>query len=256
MDWLHAIILGVIEGIAEFLPISSTGHLILVSQLLGIAQSDFQKTFEIVIQLGAILAVLVLYWRSFFDIEILKRLIVGFIPTGIIGFLLYKVVKNYLLGNESVVLWALLLGGLALIVFEYWHQEHPEAHNELRTIPYKTAALIGVFQALAVVPGVSRSAATIVGGLLLGLKRTTIVEFSFLLAVPTMLAASGLDLLKSPSVLNGPDLSLLVIGFVATFVVALVAIKWLLSFVRGHSFVPFGVYRVVIAILFFILVIR
>ncbi len=255
MDYLSAAILGVVEGITEFLPVSSTGHLILASSLLGIVQSDFQKTFEIVIQLGAILAVVVLYWRSFLQVEVLKRIIVAFIPTGIIGLALYKVVKTYLIGNEVVVLWALLLGGIGLIVFELWHREGESAISEIAAMPYRTAAYIGLFQAVAVIPGVSRSAATIVGGLILGLKRRTIVEFSFLLAVPTMLAASGLDLLKHASSFSGSESGLLAVGFIVSFVVALFSIKWLLSFVRGHSFVPFGIYRILLAAVFFGLIV-
>lgn len=257
MTPLDAGILGIVEGITEFLPISSTGHLILGSALLGIANSDFTKSFEIVIQLGAILAVVVLYFRSFLDLKVLKRLVVAFIPTGVIGLALYKIVKTYLLGNEAVVLWALALGGIALIAFEYWHKESAEATADVRAISYKQAALIGVFQALAIVPGVSRSAATIFGGLYIGISRITIVEFSFLLAVPTMAAATGLDVLKNASLLTSSGNALaLATGFVVSFLVALAAIKWLLGFVRNHSFIPFGVYRIVAALLFFLVILR
>ena len=256
MALVHSIILGVVEGITEFLPVSSTGHLILASALLGIAQTDFQKTFEIVIQLGAILAVVVLYWRAFLNIEVLKRVAVAFIPTGIIGLALYKVVKTYLLGNDAVVLWALGLGGVALIVFEYIHTEKEHARASILEISYTQAALIGLFQSLAIVPGVSRSAATIVGGLLVGLKRRTIVEFSFLLAVPTMLAASGLDLLKTSAAFTGGELAQLAVGFVVAFIVALFSIRFLLQYVRTHTFVPFGIYRIAVALAFYLFVIR
>lgn len=251
MDLISAAILGVVEGVTEFLPVSSTGHLILVSQLLNLPQTEFQKTFEISIQLGAILAVVALYWRAFLDLEVLKRLIVAFIPTGIIGLGLYKLVKAYLIGNEMVVLWALLLGGLALIAFEYLHKEGEGALEEIRSMPYRTAGLIGLFQAAAIIPGVSRSAATIMGGLLLGLRRAAIVEFSFLLAVPTMLAATGLDLLKSAGSFSQADYAALGVGFVVAFLVAMASIVWLLRFVRTHTFVPFGVYRIVLAAAFF-----
>jgi undecaprenyl-diphosphatase len=256
MSFIDAFILGIVEGVSEFLPISSTGHLVLASSLLNIANSDFLKTFEIVIQLGAILAVVVLYWRSFFNIELLKRLIVGFIPTGIIGLALYKIVKTYLLGNNAVVLWALALGGVALIAFELWHKEHEDATSDVLNISYRQAALVGLFQAIAIIPGVSRSAATIVGGLLLGIKRATIVEFSFLLAVPTMVAATGLDLVKSAPLFSGADISALAIGLVTSFIVALVAIRWLLAYIRTHSFIPFGIYRIVVALLFFLVIVR
>ena len=255
MTVLQSLLLGVVEGLTEFLPVSSTGHLILASSLLGLAQTDFQKTFEIAIQLGAILAVVVLYWRSFLDTEILKRVAVAFIPTGVIGFLLYTFVKAYLIGNEQVVLWALLLGGIALILFEWWHQEHPEAVGEVREISYTQATLIGLCQSVAVIPGVSRSGASILGGLFFGLKRTAIVEFSFLLAVPTMLAATGYDLLKNASIFSGAEFGSLSIGFVASFIVALAAIRFLIRFVQTRTFVPFGIYRIAVAAIFLLFVI-
>src|SRR5262245_6240442 len=150
MTLLQAIILGVVEGFTEFLPISSTGHLILASRLLGLEQTDFQKSFEIAIQLGAIASVIALYWRKFFDPAVLTRVVVAFIPTGIIGFALYKVVKTYLFDSEAVVLWALGLGGVVLILFELWHREGPDAVAEVEEIPYWKAALIGVFQSLSI----------------------------------------------------------------------------------------------------------
>jgi len=255
MTSLDALILGIVEGITELLPVSSTGHLILASSLLGITQSDFLKTFEIAIQSGAILAVVALYWRSFLDTETLKRVIVAFIPTGIIGLALYKVVKTYLLGNEAVVLWALALGGVALIVFELFYKEGDETRDSVGAITYKQAVVIGLFQSLAIIPGVSRSAATIVGGLLTsGIKRATIVEFSFLLAVPTMGAATGLDLLKSAGSFSSEQFLPLAVGFVVSFVVAVASIKFLLSFVRSHSFIAFGIYRILVALFFFLLV--
>ncbi|OGC86077.1 undecaprenyl-diphosphatase UppP [Candidatus Adlerbacteria bacterium RIFCSPHIGHO2_02_FULL_54_18] len=254
MTPLDALLLGVVEGVTEFLPISSTGHLILTSSLLHIADSEFLKTFEIAIQLGAILAVVALYWRSLLNIEILKRVIIGFIPTGVIGLALYKVVKTYLLGSEVVVLWALALGGLALIAFELWHSESENAASDITEITYRQAVLVGLFQALAIIPGVSRSAATILGGLFVGIKRAAIVQFSFLLAVPTMVSATGLDLIKNTGLFSSDQALLLGIGFVTSFFVALAAIKFLLSFVKSHSFVSFGVYRILVACLFFWLV--
>ncbi len=256
MTPIDAFILGIVEGITEFLPVSSTGHLILTSSLLGIASSDFVKSFEIIIQLGAILAVVVLYFKSFFDWEVLKRLVVAFIPTGIIGLALYHVVKTYLLGNDTIVLWSLALGGLALICFEMIHVESSEAVADVRAITYKQAASLGVFQAIAIIPGVSRSAATIVGGLLMGINRQTIVKFSFLLAVPTMIAASGLDLVKSGAAFSGADYTILAIGFVVSFAVALFAVKWLLSYIREHTFTIFGWYRVLAALAFYFFIVR
>ncbi len=254
MDSLHAIILGAIEGATEFLPISSTGHLILASHLLGIPDSSFLTSFEIAIQLGAIAAVLVLYWKSFLDIAVIKRLLAGFIPTAIVGFALYSFVKHHLLGNELVVIVALFLGGLFLIGFELLHKEQPDAPADVRHITYRQAIIIGFCQSLAMIPGVSRSAATIVGGLSLGIRRAAIVEYSFLLAVPTMGAAVALDLLKTYKTFPVEGISSMAIGFVTAFLVALVAVRFLLTYVKKATFIPFGVYRVLVAIFFFLLI--
>lgn len=254
MDIFHAIILGAIEGATEFLPVSSTGHLILVSHLLGIPQSSFLTSFEIAIQLGAISAVALLYWRSFFKLDIVKRLIVGFIPTAIIGFGLYSFVKHYLLTNEILVIITLIVGGIFLIAFELLHREKEEIPADITAITYRQAALVGVFQSLAMVPGVSRSAATIVGGLVLGIRRAAIVEFSFLLAVPTMGAAVALDVLKTYKTFPVDALPTMAYGFVTAFLVALVAIRFLLNYVKKAGFIPFGVYRILIALFFLVLI--
>ncbi len=256
MEIWQSAIMGVVEGLTEFLPISSTGHLILAGRVLGISASDFAKSFEIIIQLGAILAVVVLYFKTLWNWGNIKKLIVAFAPTALIGLALYKVVKAHLLGNEVVVLWALGIGGVALIIFELLYkgkQATAPIENEVAgigNVSYKQALVIGVAQSLAMVPGVSRSAATIVGGLLLGLSRQTIVEFSFLLAVPTMLAATGLDLVKNAGSFSADQFGVLAVGFVVAFVTALVAIKFLLSYIQRHSFIPFGIYRVLLAIIF------
>jgi len=251
MSLIHALILGLVEGISEFLPISSTGHLILVSYLLQIQETDFVKSFEIIIQLGAILAVLALYWKTLFkNWEVFKRVLVAFIPTGIIGLAFYKIVKNYLLGSTTVVLWSLLIGGILIIIFELLHKEKPEDIEDIQKISYKQSLLIGVFQSIAIIPGVSRSAATIIGGLLLRLKRKTIVEFSFLLAIPTMAAATGLDLVKNYHQFSSTNIWPLIVGFVTSFIVALFSIKFLLRFVQNHTFIPFGIYRIALVLLF------
>jgi undecaprenyl-diphosphatase len=171
MDLFTTVILGIVEGISEFLPISSTGHMILASHLMGLTHTDFLKSFMIAIQVGAIASVIFLYWRMLVvDIEVIKRIIAAFIPTGILGLIFYKPVKNYLLGSETVVLWSLLLGGIFLVVFELWYKEKEGASSEIRDLSYKYAVIIGFFQSIAMIPGVSRSASTIVGGLILGLK--------------------------------------------------------------------------------------
>ena len=254
MNFLDAIILGAIEGVTEFLPISSTGHLILASHLLKLPDSSFLTSFEIAIQLGAICAVVLLYWKSFLNIEILKRILAGFVPTAIVGLLLYSFIKHQLLGNELVVVAALALGGVVLIMFEFLHKERPGAPEGLETITYRQAFLVGLAQSVAVIPGVSRSAATILGGLVLGIRRTTIVEFSFLLAVPTMGAAVLLDVLKSYQSFTTDGLGYIAVGFGTAFIVALAAVRFLLKFVKTATFIPFGIYRVVLAALFFFLV--
>ena len=254
MTLFDSILLGALEGATEFLPISSTGHLILAGELLGLPSDEFTKTFMIAVQLGAILAVVILYFKKFLDIEVLKRLIVGFIPTGIIGFTLYRLIKDVLIGNSTVVVWALLLGGIALIVFELFHKEPEGEAADVRTIPYRQTLLVGLFQSIAMIPGVSRSAATIVGGLLMGMKRATIVEFSFLLAVPTMLAATGYDVLKTYDSISLDNWGLLLAGFATSLVVALLSMKLLIGFVKRHTFIPFGIYRIVLALLFLFMV--
>ncbi len=251
MEIWHSIVLGIVEGITEFLPISSTGHLILVSELLKIEQTVFTKSFEIIIQLGAISSVIFLYWKTIFKIETIKKVSSAFIPTAIIGFVLYDFIKGYLIGNPSVVIWALAIGGLFLIIFEKYHFKKDKEDEDGGMPSYKNAILIGLFQALAVVPGVSRSASTIVGGLFLGLKRKTIVEFSFLLAVPTMIAASGFDLLQSYKEFEISQFSVLAAGFVVSFFVAMFSIKFLLKFIQKRSFIAFGIYRILIALIFF-----
>ncbi len=254
MTIFESMILGVIVGISEFLPISSTGHLILANELLGIAAIDFSKSFDIIIQLGAILAVVVLYYKRFTDPWTLKKLLVAFIPTGIIGFGFYAIVKTFFLGNLQVVLWSLLIGGLLMLVFEYFYQDNLTEADQIEKISFKQAFIIGVFQAVAIIPGVSRSAATIIGGMIVGLRRKTIVEFSFLLAVPTMLAATGLDLWKNASSFSTGQFQNLAIGFVTSFAVALISIKLLIAYVRNHTFTPFAIYRIALALVFFLVI--
>jgi undecaprenyl-diphosphatase len=254
LDYLSAIILAVVEGLTEFLPVSSTGHLILAATLLGLQQTAFVKSFELALEFGSILAVVVLYWRLFLSFEVLKRLAVAFIPTGIVGLLIYRIFKDVLLGNEQVVLWALLLGGIFIIIFEWRYKERSEI-DDIAKIPYVHCLLIGICQSISVVPGVSRSAPTIMAGLALGMKRQTIVLFSFLLAVPTMVAASGFDLLMSYSEFSSGQIDFLAVGFVVSFLVALPALKYFLEYVKKNNFIPFGVYRILLVVLFFFLVI-
>jgi undecaprenyl-diphosphatase len=257
MNWMHAIILSIVEGITEFLPISSTGHMILVSDLLKLSQSEFVKSFEILIQVGAILAVVVLYGKKLWMTrEIWPKIFTAFLPTAIIGLGLHKFIKMYLLGNTTITLLSLFIGGIVLIIIEKIHHEKATHLNDIKDMSYKQAVLIGVFQTLAIIPGVSRSAATIVGAMLLGTKRKTAVEFSFLLAIPTMVAASGLDLVTGSWHYSNYELLLLLLGFVGAFITAIIAVKAFLEIVKKHTFIPFGIYRIVLAGLFWLLILR
>lgn len=245
-------ILGIIEGFTEFLPISSTAHLNLASRLLGLEQTEYLKAFGIIIQGGAILAVLFFYWRRFLDWEVLKRVIVAFLPTGLIGLLLYPVIKTFFLGNTSLTVSSLALGGILLIVFEKFHPKTVTV-QDVGQLSYAKAFTVGIFQSFAVIPGVSRAAATIVGGMVMGLERGLIVEFSFLLAVPTILAAAGFDLIQNVGVLSSGGFGYLAIGLITSFLAALVSIKFLLSYIRKHTFVGFGIYRILLVIVFVLL---
>ena len=253
MNILQAVVLGIVEGLTEFLPISSTAHLILASRIFGIPTDDFLKTFEIAIQLGAIMAVALLYRAIFLkQWQINKRVLIAFLPTAILGAALYPFIKE-LLGSTTSASVALLVGGIALIVFERLHREGPNDVGALSIISYKQAIAIGLAQSVAMVPGISRSAATIIGGMMVGIKRETIVEFSFLLAVPTMAAATGVDLLKNFNGFSGGEVNLLFVGFFSAFASALFAVSWFIQYIKNHTFTAFGIYRIVIAIAFLIL---
>ncbi len=246
---VQAIILGLVEGLTEFLPVSSTGHMILASHLMRIPDSAFLSSFTIFIQIGAIAAVLSVYWRKLFlSKEIFLRVCAGFIPTAVVGYLVYSFAKQYLLSSAVVVIWALLLGGIILIIFEKFFAKKETGSSDVLAISYKQAVGIGFFQTLAIIPGVSRSAATIIGGLSLGISRAAIVEYSFLLAVPTLTAAAGLDIIRGGFSFSGEEVGLLVIGSVVAFISALLSVRFLLKYIQTHSFAAFGVYRIVLAL--------
>ena len=255
MSIVESIVLGIVEGITEFLPISSTGHLILASKLMGINQTDVHKAFEVSIQLGSILAVIFIYYQKIFhSVELWKRLIVAFIPTGTLGFLLYKLIKS--LFSPYVVSIMLILGGIVFIILELLYKEKEHHIDDLEKIPYIKAFFIGIFQSLAMIPGTSRSGATIIGGLLLGLKRKTAAEFSFLLAVPTMLIATTYDVLKNFNSFKVYDFITLGTGFVTAFIFAVLTIKLFLKYISTHNFIPFGIYRIIIGLIFLLVVLR
>jgi len=255
MNLPESIILGIIEGFTEFLPVSSTGHLILTSTILNLKQADFLKSFEIAIQLGAVLSIVFLYWKSFLaERETLKRVFAAFLPTAIGGIIFYKIFKNVLLENSNIVLWALFSGGVFLIIFELFYREKENSIERISGLPYSKSFFIGAFQIIAMIPGVSRAAATIIGGLALGLKRKTIVEFSFLLAVPTMLGATVFDLVQNVNKFSFEQINFLVIGFIISFITAILSVKFLLRFIKNHNFVIFGFYRIILAFLFWLII--
>lgn len=254
MSIIESIVLAIIEGLTEFLPISSTGHMIIASSVMGIATDPFTKLFTVAIQFGAILSVIVLYWRRFFQsFEFYLKLFVAFLPAAVIGLLLIDYI-NMLLERVDVVGYMLILGGIFFLFVDKIF-----AANEIRPAEgttYPVALKIGFFQTLAMVPGVSRSAATIIGGLSGGLNKRAAAEFSFFLAVPTMFAASGYQLLKyyqGGGSFAGNEILLLVIGNVVAFIVAMLAIKSFISFLTRHGFKLFGYYRIILGVVILIL---
>lgn len=253
MTIFQSIILGIIEGFTEFLPVSSTGHLIITSYILGITSSEFLKSFEIIIQGGAILAVVVVYVKKIMtDKNLWKKVIVGCFPTAIIGYGLYSVIKYILLGNIMIVAIALIIGGAIIIFFEQWHGQKNGQGKVLDDMSYREAFIIGCVQSLAVIPGVSRSGATIIGGLAQNISRAAIVEFSFLLAVPIILAAAVLDIIKTPLVFSSQQWGLIAIGSTVSFFIALAAVHFFLRFIRTNTFAWFGWYRIIIGFMIMI----
>ncbi len=251
MDLLHAIILGIIEGLSEFLPISSTAHIVFTAKFLNIAQSDFTKTFEIGIQSGAILAVVVLYAKKLLiERKVLEKVILAFIPTAILGFIFYKLIKEFLIGNILISLIALFIGGLIIIFAEKFFKTK-EQKLKIQDLSTKQAVLIGVSQSISVIPGVSRSGATILSSMFFGLSRKEAVELSFMLAIPTMFAATGYDLLKNAKLLTTANIEVLFVGFIASFITALIAVKWFIKYVQTNTLIPFAIYRILIAIILY-----
>lgn len=249
MDYLQAFILAVIEGLTEFLPVSSTGHMVIASSFMGIGKNDFVKLFEVAIQLGAILAVVVLYWKKFFDFskwQFYVKLIIAVIPALFFGYLLNDFIDETL-GNPVFIAVVLLLGGIVLLFIDrFFNNQTIDKETDISNV---NAFKIGCFQVLAVVfPGLSRSAATIIGGMQQKLTRHAAAEFSFFLAVPTMCAATGYKLLKGYHLLNAENIKLLLFGNLIAFVVAIIAIKSFIGFLSKHGFRIFGWYRIIIGV--------
>lgn len=244
MSIIEAIIIAIVEGITEFLPVSSTGHMIITQELLGMEIDDFVKAFTVNIQFGAILSVVVLYWKRFFQtLHFYYKLFVAFIPAAVIGFLAGDFIDS-MLENVVVVAVMLVIGGVVLLFVDKWFNK-PAADQ---TITYPTAFKIGLFQCIAMIPGVSRSAATIIGGMTQKLDRKTAAEFSFFLAVPTMFAAAGYKLLQNYQTITADNIDILIIGNVVAFVVAMIAIKTFISFLTKYGFKVFGYYRILVGL--------
>jgi undecaprenyl-diphosphatase len=250
MDLSQAVILGIVEGITEFLPISSTFHLVWASQFLGLPESDFVKLFQIAIQSGAVLAVLALYARAVLtDRALLTRVVVSFVPTAVVGFLLYRVIKDVFLTDLPLQVVVFGAVGLLFIVVETAWAKRPLA-RDLRDLSWRDAALVGLAQALAVVPGVSRAGAVILALIALRVRRDDAARYSFLLAVPTILAAGAYDLYQSRGALaaSANGVVALLVGAVVAFAVALVVVRWFIGYLQTHSLALFGLYRVAVAL--------
>ncbi|MBN2485289.1 MAG: undecaprenyl-diphosphate phosphatase [Bacteroidales bacterium] len=249
MDTLQAIIIAIVEGITEFLPVSSTGHMIITQKLLGMESTDFVRMFTVNIQFGAILSVIVLYWKRFFQsFNFYLKLFVAFLPAAILGLLFNSFIES-LLENVLVVAISLVLGGIILVFVDNWFKK-PAENQE---ISYPKALKIGFFQVIAMIPGVSRSAATIIGGLTQKLNRKNAAEFSFFLAVPTMFAAAAFELFKAYESINVSNLKILLTGNIVAFIVAMLAIKGFIGYLTKHGFKIFGYYRIAIGLLIIVL---
>ncbi len=260
LNVISALILGVIEGVTEFLPISSTAHLIIASKLLKIEQTEYQKFFEVFIQSGAILSVFVLYWSYLIKHkEVVKKVLVSFIPTAIVGFTLYYTVKNVFFESDPLILSMLFLFGLLFLVMEHLI-EKKQIHltKNLTHLTYKDAIIVGIFQSVAVIPGVSRAGIVIIAMLFLGYRRHESALYSFLLAVPTILAASVYDLYKSYGLLTGvsSNLPILAVGFIASFITAYLTMRWFINHLKNRTLHIFGFYRIALAIILFTFFLR
>ncbi|MDU1829258.1 undecaprenyl-diphosphate phosphatase [Anaerococcus sp.] len=286
IDFLKVLILSIVEGITEFLPVSSTGHLILVNEFVKLEPADFSNAFNVIIQLGAILSVVVLYFKrlnpwdhdktaKYFPknyerlngqsrfyyrfthpdqktMEIWKRVIVGVLPAGILGLLFDDYIDEHLF-NPMVVATMLALWGVIIILVEKRNKTNTGfAHDNIANISYKTVLLIGLFQSLAMIPGTSRSAATIMGAMILGLTREAAAEFSFFLAIPTMLGATLLKVVKNVHGFSGYQWLLILVGMILSFIVAYVVIKKFMAYIKKHDFIPFGVYRIILSVIVFL----
>lgn len=253
MTFLQVFLLALIEGLTEFLPVSSTGHLIIASALMGIEDEGFIKSFNIIIQFGAIMSVLVLYWKRFLpNLDFYKKLFIAFFPAAVIGILVKNKI-DLILGSVQIVAWALILGGIILIWSDRYFKDHPGSLT-IDSMSWKQCLKLGFLQCFAFIPGVSRSGATIVGGLYLGMARKEAAEFSFFLAVPTLAGATLVKTLGIIKTLDSSHWMQLSIGVVLSFVFALLAVKFFIGIVSRFGFKHFGVYRIIVGIIILVLV--
>jgi len=265
LGWFEATILGIVEGLTEFLPVSSTGHLIVAQRLLGLPPGETTNAFAIGIQIGAITAILVLYWRRLFDAmrtvakpekgkpNLLWQILVAAIPAVVVGLLLEDLIDEYLF-SATVVATTLVVGGVLLLVLERFLKARPPQIDELPAMSYRAAFLIGLWQCLALVPGTSRSGATIGGALVLGMSRTAAAEFSFLVGLPILYGASLYKLIKVRDTLTGDMVMPFVVGTVVSFLAAIAVVKPFVAFLRRHDFVPFAWYRIVVGAALLVLI--
>lgn len=256
MNIIHVVVLSIVEGITEFLPVSSTFHLILTAKLLSISQNSFVELFEVFIQAGAILSVVLLYFQSIIkDRELMKKTFVSFVPTAVVGLVLYKMIKTIFFNSPYVMVGVFIFFGIIFLILEYLViQKKIKLYKEIKSLTYKQAALIGLVQSLAVIPGVSRAGAVIVSMMVFGYKREESARYSFILSIPTVFAASFYDLYKMRAVAfdNLNNAGLLALGFIGAFVCSYFVVKWLLSYLQRNSLALFGWYRVVLGIILLI----
>ena len=254
MDIVQAIIIGVIEGFTEFLPISSTGHMIVASVFMGLPQDAAMKAYEVIIQFAAILAVLLIYRDkiTFEKIDLWMKLMAAFIPLAIVGFIFKDQIKA--LFSVEIVAWMFIIGGIIFLIVEHFYKEQPHHISDVEETSYKQALWIGFAQLFSFIPGTSRAGATIIGGMLVGLDRKASSDFSFLLAIPVMSAVAGYDVLKHYDAFIGVNWLAFAIGFVVAFVVAYITVKVFLRFIQKFSFVPFGIYRIVFGIVLLMII--
>ncbi len=257
MNYLQSIILGIVEGVSEYLPVSSTFHLIWTSRILGITQTDFQKAYEVIIQAGAVLAVVFLYWKILIrDRKLMLKILFSFLPTAVVGLILYKVIKNIFFENYLLQITVFVLVGIVFVLYEKY-RKNKSLEKTLKDLSFKDTVVIGLFQSLAVIPGVSRAGAVILIMMMLGVKREEAARFSFLLAVPTLLAAAVLDLIKLMPILftQTDKIGYLTVGFLAAFFSALLIVNWFIKFLQNHTLSSFGWYRILVGISLLVIIV-